>query len=201
MPLVDVEIRTELKQLPDDVDAFLREADQRIERFQFDNCVPGFVPCDFVLVYAALGSLIKQQLPSGWAFCEWGSGFGVVASLASMLGFEACGIEIESRLVEEADELAVDHGLATIFYHASFIPEGGERFADQADEFAWLHTSGSAAHDDEQNEPSDFDVIFAFPWPGEEGTINDLFEHYAAVGALLVTYHGKDGVYVRRKVA
>ena len=144
--------------------------------------------------------LIEQRLPAGWAFCEWGSGFGVITSLASMLGFEACGIEIELPLVEAADALAADHDIEAQFFHGSFIPQGGEPFTDQADDFAWLHTEGSAAHDDEGDEPSNYDVIFAYPWPGEEDTVFDLFEHYAAIGALLVTYHGVDGVYVRRKV-
>ena len=40
----------------------------------------------------------------------------------------------------------------------------------------------------------------AYPWPGEEQVIFDLFTDYAAVGALLLTYHGQDGVRLARKV-
>ena len=38
----------------------------------------------------------------------------------------------------------------------------------------------------------DFELIFAFPWPGEETLFFDLFETYAARGAHLMTYHGED---------
>ena len=47
--------------------------------------------------------------------------------------------------------------------------------------------------------PDDFDVIFAYPWPGEEDVIMQLFDRYAAVGALLLTYHGIEELRIRRK--
>jgi hypothetical protein len=42
--------------------------------------------------------------------------------------------------------------------------------------------------------------VFAYPWPGEEQVIFDLFADTASVGALLLTYHGIDGVRLQRKV-
>jgi hypothetical protein len=49
-------------------------------------------------------------------------------------------------------------------------------------------------------DPDDFDVVFAYPWPGEEQVIFDLFAGSTAVGALLLTYHGLEGLRLHRKV-
>lgn len=50
-----------------------------------------------------------------------------------------------------------------------------------------------------QREPDDWDVVFAYPWPGEEHVIERLFDRYAAAGALLVTYRTEKGTRVQRK--
>jgi len=46
----------------------------------------------------------------------------------------------------------------------------------------------------------DFGVIFAYPWPDEQRLIGNLFERYAAVGAVLVTHHGGQEFRLRRKM-
>ena len=43
-------------------------------------------------------------------------------------------------------------------------------------------------------------VLLAWPWPGEEQIVFDLFARYGAVGALLLTYHGLEGVRLQRKL-
>ena len=65
---------------------------------------------------------------------------------------------------------------------------------DWADDVAWLSTDGPDGYEELELEPDDFDVVFAYPWPGEEQVIFDLFADSAAVGALLLTYHGHEGV-------
>ncbi len=45
-------------------------------------------------------------------FCEWGSGIGVVTAMAEMLGFEACGIEIDAPLAAASRELLRDFKLS-----------------------------------------------------------------------------------------
>src|SRR6478735_7902298 len=104
----------------------IREAEKRIRRFQSDCRVMAFVPCDYPTAFTVLRGLSESSLARGSRFCEWGSGFGVVASLAAMLGFDACGIEIESSLVEEARQLADDFELPVEFVHGSFVPRGAE---------------------------------------------------------------------------
>ncbi len=203
MALVDLGFSLQCEELPGDVAVLLREADRRIERFttdRLDRPLAGFVPSDFVMSYHALRDLEERRLAPGNLFCEWGSGFGVVACLASLLGFHAYGIEIQESLVDEAQSLADDFGLPVQFVHGSFIPPGGEDYAVTSEEFNWLETAGSAAHDDLGLDTDDFDVIFAYPWPGEEEVIDGIFDHFAATGAVLITYHGLNDARMRRKV-
>jgi hypothetical protein len=199
MPLVDLPLPADGAALPGDVRAFLREADRRIERFCRECRVPAFVPSDFAGAYGVLRSLAEGAVPCGNLFCEWGSGFGVVTCLAAMLDFDACGIEIEGELVDEARRLAGDFDLPVEFVRGSFIPAGSEPCVDTA--CAWLSTDGDSAEPDLGLGPADFDVIFAYPWPDEERVVADLFESHAGAGALLVSYHSCGDLRLRRKKA
>ncbi len=73
MPLVDVDISIDGSVLPDDVVAFLREADLRVNQFVRDSPirVTGFVPSDFVTVYHALRAITEANLAPGTSLCEW----------------------------------------------------------------------------------------------------------------------------------
>jgi hypothetical protein len=207
VPLKDVEILINDSVLPDDVVAFLREADSRVSQFVKNSPIriTGFVPSDFVTVYHALRTISEANLAPGTTLCEWGSGFGVVASLATMLGFNVCGIETERSLVDASRKLANDFGLSVDFVHGSFIPAGAEAYAEKAcveinAEYFWLVTDADEAYDELGLEPDDFDVVFAYPWPGEECLIESLFEKYAAEESLLLMYNQYNSVDLQRKV-
>src|SRR5262245_60302525 len=199
MPLDDLYLSASDAAVPGDVRAFLREAERRIEWFQRSARVPGFVPSDFAAAYGVLSSLAAAELAPGIRFCEWGSGFGVVACLAAMLDFDAYGVEVEGELVGAARRLADDFDLPVEFACGSFIPEGGESFMGAGEEFVWLTPDGGRALEELDLAVDDLDVIFAYPWPDEERLTGDLFEHFAAVGAVLVTYHGGHEFRLRRK--
>ncbi len=199
MPLKDLRRPADEAPLPADVRAFLREADRRIERFRLDCRVPGFVPSDFPQTYTALRGLTCGAA-RGSLFCEWGSGFGVVACLAAMLDFDACGIEIERELVEAAQQLADDFGLPVEFIQGSFLPAGSKVRQAAGSGFSWLSTEGQSGWRELGLDPADFDVIFAYPWPDEEHFIPKLFERHASAGAVLLTYHDEGFVRLRRKV-
>ena len=200
--LADVEFEPRKVAIPANVAALLADAQQRIDAL--DNTtrieIPAFVPSNFELAYRALAEVNAANLATGRRFIEWGSGIGVVACLASCVGFDAVGIEIEPKLVGIARELAVEHGIAVQFACGSFIPDGVVPRVDWVDGVAWLTTTGHDGHEELELEPDDFDVVFAYPWPGEEQVIFDLFADTAAVGSLLLTYHGLDGVRLQRKV-
>ncbi len=199
MPLMDLSLSAASTALPGDVRAFLTEADQRIERFRTDRVLPGFVPSDYAGVYRALREVAESRSAPGELFCEWGSGFGVVACLAAMLDFDACGIEIEAELVDAARQLAADFNLPVEFVRGSFIPTGS--VLGDGSKFSWLCTGDEGAEEELGLTPSDFDMIFVYPWPDEEKLMEDLFEQHARAGALLMAYHGGDIIKVKRKVA
>jgi SAM-dependent methyltransferase len=200
--LVDVELTLPTAPIPTEVADLIADAKERIDELEDKSraAMPAFVPSDFELSYHALVAIHSANLATGRRFLEWGSGIGVVACLAAQLGFDAIGIEIESRLVEIADDLAAAHSIDAEFLCGSFVPHGTEVTVGTADDFAWLSTTGPVAYDDLDLEPNDFDLIFAYPWPGEEQIIFDLFANHAATGALLLTYHGIEGVRLQRKM-
>ena len=199
MPLIDLHLPIDHARPPGDVRSFLREADRRIRRFRRDRRIPGFVPSDFENVYGVLRTLAATDGTLGNLFCEWGSGFGVAACLAAMLGFDACGIEIEGELVDAARQLADDFGLPIEFVRGSFLPEDCEVLMSSGEEFAWLTTQGTDTHEDLGLDMHDFSVIFAYPWPDEERLTREVFERYASAGAVLVTYHGSEDCRLRQK--
>jgi len=162
--------------------------------------IPAFVPSDFEEVYRALLQIYHTRIATGRRFAEWGSGAGVVACMASMVGFDAVGIEIEPLLVDIAESLAGQFGIAAQFVCGSFVPPGAEPLVDLSGEVTWLRTDAADAYGELELDPDDFDLVFAYPWPGEEQLIFDLFEHCAAVGTLLLTYHSQDGIRLQRKV-
>jgi hypothetical protein len=196
---VDLRLRVGETVIPSDVRSLLREAERRIEHFQRTAHVPGFVPSDYEGAYGVLRALAESDLAPGSLFCEWGSGFGVVACLAALVGFDACGIEIEGELVDAARRLAADFSLPVEFIHGSFIPRGGEAGLAIGDGFGWLTTDSDGIPEALGLAPDDPAVVFAYPWPDEERALAGLFERYAARGAVLVTHHEGGTFRLRRK--
>ncbi len=49
--------------------------------------------------------------------------------------------------------------------------------------------------------PEDGNVVFAYPWPGEEAFVDGVFVRHASLDALLLTFHDLDHVLVQRKLA
>jgi hypothetical protein len=201
MPLTDVELQIDCGPIPYRVCSFLREAEARIEAFQRHSPVPGFVPSDFEACSRVIKALASTVLVPGTLFCEWGSGFGVIASLAAMLDYDAYGIEVDSQLVEEARKLAADYAVPVEFICGSFIPARAQAQIRRDDSFSWLNTDDCDTEDALGLAPDDFGVIFAYPWPDEAEFTERLFEEYGGVGAVLITHHGGDGFRIRRKVS
>jgi len=199
MPLTDVALPKSTTALPREVREFLSEADDRIDEFQRETRVPAFVPSDYEGAYSVLKALIASPFLRGNRFCEWGSGFGVVACLAANLGFDAYGIEIDNELVEAARRLAEDYHFEVEFAQGSFVPRGGDAQVHAAGSYSWFTTESDYVYSDIGHKPDDFDLVFAYPWPDEEVVTAELFDHFAGTGALLATYTG-EGFRVRRKV-
>jgi hypothetical protein len=123
-----------------------------------------FVPSDADAVYAALAALPRGR------FCEWGSGMGIVTGLAAMLGFDACGIEIDATLAAASRELLADFELpATI--------ETGDYFDRRCDA----------------------DVYFAYSWAAQRPRVEQHFLSVAPDRARLLVCHGAKDVRCKVK--
>ena len=202
MALVRVRLPDALPPAPPEVVAFIADAQARIDAFinsHVDAPVNSFVPSDFSLAYGALRHVADRSLATGTRFCEWGSGAGVVTCLAAMAGFSACGIEFEPELIELSARLASDHGVNVEFYHGNLVPTSGQQLAEQVEEFEWLAVGGPDAYSEMGLDVDDFDVVFAYPWPGEHRVIERIFDRFSADGALLMTYDGVEGVRLHRR--
>lgn len=201
MALSTVDLALPHDPLPGDVAEFIQESQRRIDQFAESSRsepIPAFVPSDFIAAYQMLTAI--GSLSTGRLFCEWGSGFGVVTGLAALTEFDACGIEIEPLLVEEARKLVEDFHLPCEFACGSFIPDEAEEIALNPSELAWLSTDAPDAYAELQLNVDDFDVVYAYPWPDEQDILGELFDQFAADGALLCTYESPEEILVRRKV-
>ncbi|MEX1024838.1 MAG: hypothetical protein WD226_07130 [Planctomycetota bacterium] len=151
-----------------------------------------FVPSDPYGAYEALRNLRSRAT----TFVELGSGAGIVTILADLLGFEAYGIELEPWLYERSLELAERFGSRAVFAEGTFVdPE----YQDEIEHLsADVHTPTGGAYGFEELglELADFDLVFAFPWPGEEDWLFELMRRYARPGALLLTYGATEGFQV-----
>lgn len=199
--LVDVPPPRDAGNVSRRVQQFVEVSDQRIAEFQQNTLIPGFVPSDSERVYRILSGIANSSLAPGPRFCEWGSGFGVVTGLASMLEFESWGIEIEPALIDASRKLIADFELDAEFVHGSFIPPGGEDIVEKSDAFSWLVPHSGSAYEEMGLDLDDFDVVFAYPWPDEDGMTAELFQRYAATDAILITFRGGDDICIRRKTA
>lgn len=201
--LKTVQLEPPVVPLPQRIVDLIDDGNERIDHFQFerrDHPIAAFVPGDFAQVYQALVGICLSHLAPGRRFVEWGAGVGVATCLAAELGFDAVGIEIEPELVELSRQLAADHDIDAEFVAGSFVPVEEVELFDLAGDFNWVRTDGTSAYDLLQLEPDDFDLVYCYPWPGEEELSEELFTLCGATGALLLTFHGQDGLRLQRRM-
>lgn len=204
MPLQGIEIPESIKKvhIPERAAEMIDAANERIEAFMLADVVTieRFVPCDFHLLSQSLDWILENHLLAGNRFCELGSGFGVGAMLADMKGMESIGIEIEERLVDQSCEIADEFGLDVDFFRGSFVPREAVGVLESSPELKHIETHEDDVYDEIGLEMCDFDLFFAFPWPGEQAFFEAIFSHCAADGSLLLTYLGREGMNLLRKV-
>lgn len=192
----EIELSQEATQLMD-------RANEKIERFMLrdQQVIENFVTCDFHLLGQSLLWIQQNHLLAGDRFCELGSGFGVAAMLAAMQDMEAVGIEIEASLVEQSSELADELGIAVDFFQGSFIPRDVNGLLDWGADIEHVDTGEGDVYEEIGLSMDEFDLFFAFPWPGEHEFFESVFDACAADGALLLTYRGREGMNLVRKQA
>lgn len=205
MSLSSVSILLDQETIPGEVEKFLGDLSGEVE--QHRTKVPagyrGFVPSDYRRLYSVLRLIESKRLTCGMKFCEWGSGIGVATMVASMVGFEAHGIEIDPALVKVASRLSHQHGLAVNIACGSFVPEGVDDLIDSAfaenDGSISMVTEAVDTYSELGLEIDEFDIVFCFPWPTDENLTAEIFDRCASTGALLLTYDEMNGFSLRRK--
>ena len=178
----------------DTLDELLRAGDQAFDEFRTLNAHRHhlFIPCDARGAYEALRELRSR----GTTFVELGSGAGIVTVMADLLGFEAYGIEIEPWLVERSVEIASDFGSGAVFAEGSFVPTEYQDAVELLSGDRLTITDGACGFDELDLELSDFDCVFAYPWPGEEDWLTEMMRRHGREDALLVTYDVSEGFRV-----
>ena len=58
-------------------------------------------------------------------------------------------------------------------------------------DYSWFTTSSDHAYDELGLDVSDFDLVFAYPWPDEQAVTAALFDRFAGPGAVLA-FWGRD---------
>jgi hypothetical protein len=196
-------------EIPDKVITMLAEAEQRCDAFfeaGLDRRYPRYLPSNPEKVFAAIATLKESGLLRGKVFCEWGSGFGIATCMASLIGFEAYGIEIEDGLVKLSTELARDLSIPAEYLCTSYLPEGYEECEGIGGKDLLppqATTSGGAIIDTtplyDGLDPGEVDLFFVYPWPGQEEFMMDLFDEIASEDAILLIYQADGETTVHRQ--
>ena len=134
-------------------------------RFKSVDCFD-FVPSDYELVWRLLAGLPRGR------FCEWGSGWGIVTGLAEMLGFEACGIELDATLAAASRKLLADFGLSSPILTGDYLAT-----------------------------PCEADIYFVYCWPGKFVPTEEHFEQTAPPAARLLIACGQSDIRCRMRVS
>ncbi|MEM9645251.1 MAG: hypothetical protein AAF989_09670 [Planctomycetota bacterium] len=205
MALTNIPIPESIKRLPlsDNACSLIDHANDRLEEFMLSDqeVIENFVTCDFHLCEQALQWIEDEHLLAGNRFCELGSGFGVAALLAASRSMEAYGIEIEPVLVEQATQLADDLDVDAQFFSGSFVPRNMAGLSDLSTDVHNVCTDEGDVFDEIGLSMDDFDLFFAFPWPGEHTFFESVIDSCAADGCLLLTYRGREGMHLMRRVS
>jgi len=151
-----------------------------------------FVPADY---HRVLETLLELRGP-GLRFLEWGSATGVITITADLLGYEACGIEIDPALVAIARDLAARHGSNARFAEGSFLPAGYRWRPADRDARLGSIGEGRSGYLELGHPLEDFDLVFGYPWEGEAPVMHDVMNRYGALDARFLRYGPDDSAHI-----
>jgi hypothetical protein len=176
---LDPELNVRLAELADDGRRLWNRFDLEVRRNTFHS----FLPADYDAVLLAL---LELRAP-GLRFLEWGSATGVITIMADLLGFEACGIEADPALVSAARQLAADYGAGPTFVAGNFLPPGYE-YRPRAGHAPGMDLGGPSGYALLGRGLHDFDIVYGYPWPGEEDVMLEIMRAYGGPAARLLLY-------------
>jgi hypothetical protein len=170
------------------------EAYQIWERFEKDDGFEAYVPADYSAVLVSLQRLQGKAT----SILEWGSGLGVVTIMASRMGFDAYGIEIAPQLVDHARELATRYAPNALFAQGSFVPNDYSWNPEMGEDGTRTDFDAPDGYDQFDMRLSDFDVVYAYPWPDEHAVFADMLRGRGRPGGLFLTYDVREGMQRKR---
>lgn len=173
--------------------AFWERFDRTVREPEFHP----FVAADYDVVRQALLRLRRLRGP-GLRFLEWGSASGIIAIMADLMGFDASGIELDASLVAAAREIAARHGSRAAFVAGSFVPTGYRWRSKTGDTRTGTISEGVSGYLQLGRALDEFDVVFGYPWGGEEPFMRDLMQKYGRSDALLLINDTNTGVHAYR---
>ncbi len=151
-----------------------------------------FVAADYEQV---LQALLPHRAP-GRRFLEWGSATGVITIMADFLGFDAFGIELDEKLVATARGLATKFHSGARFVAGSFLPEGYQFRPSDGDGRTGTIGTGPSGYLQLGRPLDDFDVVFTYPWGGEEAMMLDVMRCHGRADSILLMNTVNGGVKV-----
>jgi hypothetical protein len=174
--------------------ALYEEGRQIARRFAATSRQRGWHP--FVAAdYDRVERVLLPLRQPGLRFLEWGSATGVITIMADLLGFEACGIEIDPELVALARNLARRFDSGARFATGSFLPAGYEWASETGDRRLGTIGEGVPGYQELQRPLEDFDLVYGYPWSGEEPVMRDVMLRCGGPRARLLL-HGAQTVQV-----
>jgi len=173
-------LRRRLEQLGEEGWELWASFDRDVRRHRWH----AFVPADYGRI---LDALLPFRSP-GRTFLEWGSATGVITIMADLLGFDACGIELDGELVETAVALAERHGSRARFAAGSFLPAGYAYRPRDGDARLGTVGEGPSGYLRLGRSLDDFQVVYGYPWSGEEALMHDLMRRYGHTDAFLLLH-------------
>ncbi|QEF99398.1 hypothetical protein Mal15_34620 [Stieleria maiorica] len=188
--------------IPPSIAAKLSSMRTRIEAFQDrwdQHRAEQFVAADYELVYQTLEWINRHQTQIGSRFLEWGCGFAAVACLADELKWNAHAIEAHADLIGQARKTIRTWPANVDLFDGNFLPGGAPELSLDPT-LPSLGHGGQSAYDAWGLELDDFSLVYSYPWPGEDEFHEDVFDRYAAIGALLLMFIGPNEMRLVRKV-
>ena len=179
--------------LKDRLDALCEEGWAIWERFDADvrdRAFHPFVAADYNVVCA---TLLANRAPN-LRFLEWGSATGVITIMADLMGFDACGIELDAALVDTARALAARFQSRARFVVGSMLPSGYRWRSIKSARDTGTIGEGPSGYLQLGATLDDFDVVFGYPWGGEAPMMLDLMRQYGRPDALLLLNDATTGI-------
>lgn len=177
------------------IEALHAEGRAIFDEFERDVRSAGFHPFK-PANYPAMVDMLLPFVGECRTFLEWGSATGIIAITADLLGFDACGIEIDAALVDVARDLAARHGSKARFAAGSLLPAGYTWRSPSGDPRLGTIEEGEPGYAELGMDLADFDLVYGYPWSGEDGMMLDVMQSRGADGSRLLLNTGRGGVRV-----